>query len=258
MGSALRSYRTERGTRRGVWRDNRCVASVHAREFLDAAVALDERDSELADLLEAVDELATSARRIHERAVAVDAFLARVPGELAAVEREQAEAQELRSAAEGAVAEAEREVERFDGSHRRSDERRAHAERALEHAREAAADAAARIERVGSQSALLLDEERAARVEGVSLSDEAWATAAAVRATPRVSESGRTEPGGTLADLAAWGDRVQTALLVVRGGLVAERERLLREAGELAAATLGEPLPGASVASVRRRVEELR
>jgi hypothetical protein len=60
-----------------------------------------------------------------------------------------------------------------------------------------------------------------------------------------------------LADLAAWGDRVQTALLVVRGGLVAERERLLREAGELAAA-LGEPLPGASVASVRRRLEELR
>ena len=73
-----------------------------------------------------------------------------------------------------------------------------------------------------------------------------------------MSESGRTEPGGTLADLAAWGDRVQAALLVVRGGLVAERERLLREAGELAAAALGEPLPGASVASVRRRLEELR
>jgi chromosome segregation ATPase len=258
MGSGLRSYRTERGTARRVWRDNRHVASVHARAFLDAAVALDERDTELAGQLEAVDELATSARRIHERALAVDAFLARVPGELAALELEQAEAQALRSAAESAVAEAEREVERLAGSQRAGDERRAHAERAVEHAREAAADAAARIERVGSQSARLVDEERAARAEGVSLGDEASATAKAVRATPRVSESGRTEPGGTLADLAAWGNRVQTALLVVRGGLVAERERLLREAGELAAAALGEPFPGASVASVRRRLEELR
>ena len=72
----------------------------------------------------------------------------------------------------------------------------------------------------------------------------------------RVSDSGRTPPGETLPELAAWADRVGAALLVVRGGLVAERERLLREAGELAAAALGEPLYGASVSMLRRRLEE--
>jgi hypothetical protein len=73
---------------------------------------------------------------------------------------------------------------------------------------------------------------------------------------PRVSDSGRTPPGETLPELVAWADRVGAALLVVRGVLVAERERLLREAGELGTAALGEPVYGASVSMVRRRIEE--
>jgi hypothetical protein len=45
-------------------------------------------------------------------------------------------------------------------------------------------------------------------------------------------------------------------VLVARGGLETERERIVREANELASSVLGEPLYTASVAVVRRRLEE--
>jgi len=124
------------------------------------------------------------------------------------------------------------------------------------HSREVAADAAAHIERVADSQRRLLGDEQAARGEATLLAREAADTATAVSELPRVSDTGRTQPGETLAELAAWADRVGAALLVVRGGLVGERERLLREAGELATAALGEPLYGASVSMVRRRLEE--
>jgi len=43
---------------------------------------------------------------------------------------------------------------------------------------------------------------------------------------------------------------------VVRGGLEGEREKVVLEANALAAAALGEQAGGASVALVRRRLEE--
>jgi hypothetical protein len=49
---------------------------------------------------------------------------------------------------------------------------------------------------------------------------------------------------------------VHAALFVVKGGLETERERVVREAGELGAAVLEEPPVGASVSLVRRRVED--
>jgi len=46
------------------------------------------------------------------------------------------------------------------------------------------------------------------------------------------------------------------ALFVVRGQREGERERLVREANELGGSVLGEQVAGASVALVRRRLEE--
>lgn len=224
--------------------------------LLDAAAALEARDVELAAALESVDELARRASHVHERALALDSFLTGVPIELAGLEREEAEARDLRGEADRDLAAAERAAEEAARSRRASEEKRAQTERALAHAREAAADAEARVERIVGRQRQLLDEERAARAEISLLAAEASETAAAVRELPRVSESGRTEPGETLPELAAWADRVGAALLVVRGTLVAERERLLREAGELAASALGEPLYGTSVSMLRRRLEE--
>jgi hypothetical protein len=64
------------------------------------------------------------------------------------------------------------------------------------------------------------------------------------------------EPGSSLEGLADWGARVRAALFVVTGGLETERDRVVREAGELGASVLGEPPVGASVAVVRRRLED--
>ena len=43
---------------------------------------------------------------------------------------------------------------------------------------------------------------------------------------------------------------------MARAGLEAERERIVREGNELASSVLGEPLYTASVAQVRKRLEE--
>jgi chromosome segregation ATPase len=226
------------------------------RALLDAAAELETLDAELAASLDEVDDLARRAAHVHERALALEGFLAGVPLQLAALEREHAEAVDRRAEAASALAEAQRNVDELERSRRVSEEKRAQAGRELVHAREAAADAATRVERVAGQEERLLDEERAARAEVGLLAAEAGETAAAVREVHRVSESGRTEPGDTLRELAAWADRVGAALLVVRGSLATDRERLLREAGELAASALGEPVYGSSVSVLRRRLED--
>jgi chromosome segregation ATPase len=224
--------------------------------LLEAAAALEARDTELEAAIEPVEELARRASHVNERALALERFLAGVPVELAGLEQEEVEARERRVEADLALAAAERTAAELSGSRRASDEKRAQAERVLAHSREAAADAAAHIERVVEAQRRLLGEEQAARGEATLLARDAADTAAAVSELPRVSDSGRTPPGETLPELVAWADRVGAALLVVRGVLVGERERLVREAGELGTAALGEPVYGASVSMVRRRIEE--
>jgi chromosome segregation ATPase len=231
------------------------VAASRKRELLDAVRALEQRDGELAGSLETVDGLLERARRIHDRSLELDAFLTDVPGRLSALEREEAEARDRRATADRAVLDAEAEVEQVGRSRRANEDQRAQAARALTHAREAAADAAARIERIDSQRVRLGEEERTSRAEATALAGDARQAAVAVRQLPRVSESGRAEPGTALTDLAAWSDRVHAALLVVRGGMVSELERVVREAGEIGAVALGEPLAGASVVAVRQRLE---
>jgi hypothetical protein len=70
-----------------------------------------------------------------------------------------------------------------------------------------------------------------------------------------VSESGRAQPGAELSEIVEWGGRAHAALFVVRGGLAVERERIVREAGELGSVVLGEPVAGSSVGAVRRLIE---
>ena len=62
-------------------------------------------------------------------------------------------------------------------------------------------------------------------------------------------------PGDSLDEVEEWGARAHSAIFVVRGGLEAERERLVFEANALATAALGEQVAGANVSLVRRRLE---
>ena len=52
-----------------------------------------------------------------------------------------------------------------------------------------------------------------------------------------------------------WAGRARAALFVARGGLAAERDAVVRQANELGALVLGEPLTAGGPASVARRIE---
>ena len=95
---------------------------------------------------------------------------------------------------------------------------------------------------------------RAASAEIPELIAQAQALARQLADIPLVSTSGRLLPEPTLAGIVEWAARVHVALLVVRGQLDVERDRLVREANELGSVVLGEELAGSSVELVGRRV----
>jgi len=119
-----------------------------------------------------------------------------------------------------------------------------------------AADAATAVTRRHDRVLALGRNAVALRAEADGLSVEARQAARAVAEVPRLSDSGRILPGGSLDEIEEWGARAHASLFVVRGGLEGARERLVQEANALAAAVLGEQVGGASVALVRRRLEE--
>ena len=53
-------------------------------------------------------------------------------------------------------------------------------------------------------------------------------------------------PGAGPAEIAEWGTQVRAALLVARSQVTAERDALVRQANELAAGVVGEPVAAMS------------
>ncbi len=111
-----------------------------------------------------------------------------------------------------------------------------------------------RQERLVARRAALEQEVDRLKAEIVELERSASEVTARLERSARVSSVEPPEPG--LSGLAEWGARAHAALVVARGGLEAERERIVREANELASSVLGEPLYTARVAQVRKRLEE--
>ena len=75
-----------------------------------------------------------------------------------------------------------------------------------------------------------------------------------LESAPRVAHPEPPAPG--IEGVLEWAARAHAAVFVARSGLETERERVVREANELAASVLGEPLYATSVALVRQRLEE--
>jgi chromosome segregation ATPase len=231
------------------------VRRGNADTLLELAAELEARDADLAGRIAQAGELLASADAVRDRARAVAEALDSLPAEREALERAATDAERQCAEATAGLVDAERALAEVQGRRRAGDEARTHAERGVARAREEAADAEARRARVAQQLLALDEAERERRAEAKSLAAEGRALAGRLRELPRVSEAGRAEPGSSLAELADWGARVHAALFVVKGGLETERERVVREAGELGAAVLDEPPVGASVAHVRRRLE---
>lgn len=215
-------------------------------EALAYARELEAQDASLAAAIAVVDGLYREARELRERAAHVQNVLARLPGERAAAAGAvDAAAAELAQRQEEA-GQAEQELARLEGS--RKEEAVLAARRAAVRTRDTAASAERKLVRAREALERLEREVSAAEAEIPALDLRARDLAARLRGVPRVAVP---EP----AAMVGWASSVETALFVARGGLETERERIVRQANELAAGALGEPLFATSVSLVRERLE---
>ena len=210
-------------------------------------------DADLAASLAEHDNLAEHVENVRQRALELEAFLARLPEERARVRtsvdearREEADARQALAAAESAstTAEAGADPARLRAArHALQTAQDLHhlAERRLADAREEAAA----LEQLAAASSRT-EEQLQASARGL---------ATALRGRPRVAEAASAPPPPGLAGVREWAGTARAALFVSRGGLARERETVVRQANELGAAMLGEPLVAVSAAAVARRVE---
>jgi chromosome segregation ATPase len=153
-----------------------------------------------------------------------------------------------------------------DGRLRRAE---ADAEAALERRRSELAEARTELERAKSDEERLLLERRLMRgTDHVDLAERAVEETRAERRAfdetaerltrelpeleARARSLGDVPPGD---DLVEWASRTHAGLFVALGQLDAQRERVIREANELATALLGEPTFGSTPAQALERVE---
>ena len=133
---------------------------------------------------------------------------------------------------------------------RGSESARLEAARAAQHARDAVEDAKLRVARAEQERARLKHEsaERGADAERLEQ------RGAELAAHPRLEHDVAT-PATGLHGLLDWAARARGELLVSHAALATERDKIVREATELVASVLGEPLVTTGAAGVRQRLE---
>lgn len=219
---------------------------------------LERRDREIAGALARITELGGRVEALRARAADLEAFFERLPRERDYLAAALAEAEQERAAAREALEAAERALAELGESPRRSPEDVEAAREQVERAAAATVEAEDKLARLRTRRVALDEQADASRAEVAVLEGEALRLAGELRAVPRLSSAGGEDPGPGLAGIAGWAGRAAAALLVVRGGLERERDAAVREANELAASALGEPLLAGGVAAVRERLERER
>ncbi|MCP9486727.1 MAG: hypothetical protein MSC30_12765 [Gaiellaceae bacterium MAG52_C11] len=220
---------------------------------MDTAVAfaaeLEQRDAALAERLAFLVELGRRVDETKVRAEQTGGFLERLPRDRERLEATLAESERNLDAAQTELAEARRAVERArsDDAKANAGRRDANATTDVGAAEERRAQLAARREELEREEAAAVDEIR-------ELDLQARVLAMELETAPRVAAPDR--PAAGLDGLVDWASRAHAAVFVARSGLETERERVVREANELAASVLDEPLYATSVALVLERLEE--
>ena len=123
-------------------------------------------------------------------------------------------------------------------------------------ARDRVTSADRRCREAEARVAALEREVQEAQHEAGELHAEAQAIAGELAERPRLARDAGREPGVGLDGVAVWSEVARAALFVAHGQVTAEREAVIRQANELGAVALGEPLTSASAAVVTRRVEQ--
>jgi hypothetical protein len=217
-------------------------------DLLAYARDLEAEDSALAEAIGEIEALRREAGELRGRASHALEFLGRLPeARTAAVAaREEAETELERRLAEAADAEARLE-------HAEKEEAVLAARRAVVRTRDLASGAERKVARLLADQEALEAEARAIEAGLPELDRLAAQLAGRLGGVPRAPAAGSPQPGAGGA--AAWASRAEAALFVARGGLETERDRVIRQANELAAAALGEPLAASSVSRVREQLE---
>jgi chromosome segregation ATPase len=192
-------------------------------------------DAELAERASALRGVDGSVATLRGRAEAIDAFFAAYPEEEARRGTELKDAREELARRREELTEAER---RLAEAH--DDEARIHADHAVARALDHIAVAEDRGGRAQSASDQLEHDATALPPELEQLE----ALARGVAGVPPLGNS-----------LVEWASRAHAELFVAAGQIDVQRERVIREANELASMLLGEPTYGATVAQALARVE---
>jgi hypothetical protein len=203
--------------------------------------ALEVEDRALTERSDAVRRLEAEVAAIRGRAEEIDAFFLDYPD----LE------DRLRTAAGAAEAElAQRRLEQAEAERALAD---AHGEEAEAAARRALARAADHVGVAEARGVRVADERAALEREATALPGELRELAARAEVVAQELES--RAPGGAPLELVDWAARARASLFVSAGQLDGQRERVVREANELATMLLGEPTYGATPAQARARVE---
>jgi ABC-type transporter Mla subunit MlaD len=208
--------------------------------LLSFAEELERRDADVAQVLTGVERLQSEVEELRVHAAAAAAFLDALPAALAERVADQGDAIDARDRVEQAVREAEQLVERAE-----KEQQRLEAERALQQARDDLHAAEFWVAQTHEAHAELERDGAARHVEAEALAQRAVELAPRVRDLP--------PPSPSLDAALEWASRARGALLLQRSGLARERDEVVREATELLASVLGDPLT-ATVAGVRERL----
>jgi hypothetical protein len=208
---------------------------------LGFAAELELRDAELADALAVIERAQADVEELRTHADATRAFLEALPELIAKREGDADAAASALAEAEVQVAEADEALARA-----RKDDQRLAAERQRQQAVDAVADA----DRWLGQARAAVEAARAEGAEHRAAADRLAARAHEL--APGVRDV--SPPGDGLAGAAEWASLARGALLLEHSSLVRERETIIREANELAAIVLGEPLVSSAVAGLRDRL----
>jgi chromosome segregation ATPase len=208
---------------------------------LTFAEELERRDADVAQALSGVEHLQAEVEALRTHASAAAAFLDALPAVLAERASDERDAIDARRRAEQAVREGEHAVERAA-----KEEQRLEGERALQQARDDLHAAEFWVAQAREAHAELERDGAARRIEAEGLAQRVVELAPRVRNVP----AGSPDLHGAL----EWASRARGALLLERSGLAREREEVVREATELLASVLGDPLTATAVAGVRERL----
>jgi hypothetical protein len=211
-------------------------------------------DEEVAAALGELDALAAKTEDVRARAAELDQLSTRLP----------AERERLTAAADEAVTELARRTEAHQragaelaaAERGRDKGRLAAARRAEVRARDLVAMARRRLDATEADRARLEAEAETAERDSRAVVARSREVAAVLAERGGLAEGAGEPPAATLESVARWATNARAALLVARSRLAAERDAVIRQANEVGASVLGEPLAAQSAALVARRVEQ--